>query len=95
MFNVENVGPVNCFFNFQIAGFKPLDVALGTSDCVYYPLVLADKSLSKKSKELPQFGVVLDIKTSQRVPEVRIRSPLQVNIAHAPSPYDLFVLKPL
>ncbi|XP_064396100.1 intermembrane lipid transfer protein VPS13C-like isoform X3 [Halichondria panicea] len=61
-----------------IPSFKPIDVALGTSECVYYPLILADKNSSKKAKDSPQFGVVIDIKMSQRVPEVRIRSPLQV-----------------
>ncbi len=57
----------------------PLDVALGTSDCVYYPLVLANNSSSKKAKDIPQFGVVLEIQTGQRVPVVTVRSPLQVH----------------
>lgn len=65
----------------QISGFKPVDVALGTSERVYYPLVLSDKSLVKKSKDSPQFGLVVEIvrNASQRVPEVRVRSPLQVH----------------
>ena len=70
------------FTSVQVQGFKPIDVALGTSDRVYYSLTPAQTSTPKKSKDkdVANYGLVVDITrhAGRRVPLVTIRSPLQV-----------------
>lgn len=66
--------------NTQVRGFCPINVALGTSDHVYYPLTRASSAKSS-NKEAAGYGLVVDIErhAGRRVPMVTIRSPLQVS----------------
>lgn len=58
-----------------------MDVALGTSDLVYYPIVPL-KVPPKKEKNAPTYGIVVEISRNamETVPLVTIRSPVQVNV---------------
>lgn len=62
----------------QIGKFKPVDIILGTSDLVYYPIVPANAD--PKKKPVLTYGIVVEItrNVGETVPIVTVRSPLKV-----------------
>ena len=70
-------------YSRQIGGFQPIDVALGTSEKVLYPMWSSQpaKKEGKGGKEGPQFGLVVEIerRAAGGTPKVTLRSPLQVS----------------
>lgn len=57
-----------------------MDVVLGTSDIVYYPMVPVE--VTPKKKNIPTYGIVVEISRNvvNNVPLVTIRSPVKVNL---------------
>ena len=68
-------------FNFQINNFKPINVILGSSDLVYYPIIPLSAEKSPKKKSTPTYGIVVEVHRNaidESVPVVTVRSPVQV-----------------
>lgn len=63
----------------QIYKFKPVDVILGTSDLVYYPLIPVETTPKKKKSTLT-YGIVVEISRNvvDSIPLVIVRSPVKV-----------------
>ena len=57
-----------------------MDVVLGTSDIVYYPMVPVE--VTPKKKNIPTYGIVVEISRNvvNNVPLATIRSPVKVNL---------------
>ena len=63
---------------FQINNFKPVDVILGTSDLVYYPVIPVEATPKKKNNLT--YGIVVEISRNvmDSIPLVTVRSPVKV-----------------
>lgn len=57
-----------------------MNVILGTSDIVYYPIFPME--LTAKKKDVPTYGIVVETirDVMGTVPLVTVRSPMQVNV---------------
>ena len=62
----------------QLYKFKPVDVILGTSDLVYYPMIPMEATPKKKNSLT--YGIVVEISRNitDSIPLVTIRSPVKV-----------------
>lgn len=63
-----------------------MNVTLGTSDIVYYPIF--PRELTPKKKDVPTYGIVVETTRDVMgtIPLVTVRSPMQVNVVTVPYP---------
>ena len=63
-----------------------MNVILGTSDIVYYPIFPME--LTTKKKDVPTYGIVVETTRDVMgtIPLVTLRSPMQVNVITIPYP---------